>query len=120
MVTKTLNLEWTRGDTQPLGIKVKGGTPDEINFSVKRDYKDIDYIIQKTLENGIVPADPKQGDPEGLLRYILTVDPADTEGLSSGMYCYDLEMVINGTVGTMYRGNITLDPDVTRHLTGEV
>lgn len=118
MVAKTQNMAWMRGDTAHIGIRIINITPDELTFSVKRYKADRQYVIQKTLGNGIEPTVPKQGDPAGALRYIVTIDPEDTEELASGGYYYDLEAIINGDVLTLLIGEVTIAPDVTRHLEG--
>ena len=115
MVAKTHNMTLMRGDTARIGVSIKGltGTPDALTFSVKRYKTDTEYIIHKTLDSGIEPKTVQTG-----LRYVVTIDPADTEELAAAGYCYDLEAVINGDVITLLTGDIQLAADVTRH-TGE-
>lgn len=112
MIAKTHNMVLMRGDTARIGISIKGlsGTPEALTFSVKRYKADSEYIIHKTLDSGIEPEAAQTG-----LRYVVTVDPADTEELAAAGYCYDLEAVINGDVITLLTGDIQIVADVTRH-----
>lgn len=56
MIAKQVNLKMVRGDTQKIGIKIKGlhEPPTAIYFSLKKNISDTNYILQKTLDEGIV------------------------------------------------------------------
>lgn len=112
MIAKTHNMQWMRGDTTRIGISISGldGEPDELTFSVKKYKTDTEYIIRKTLSNGIEPETAEEG-----LRYIVTIETADTEELVPSAYSYDLEAIINGDTITLLTGSITIAADVTRH-----
>ena len=113
MIAKTQNMTLMRGDTARIGIGIKGldGTPEAVTFSVKKLMVDKAYIFQKTLESGIEPEQVQTG-----LRYVVTIEPEDTEPLIPASYYYDLEVIINGDVVTLLVGEIALRADVTRHL----
>ena len=104
------NLEITRGDTTAIGITVRGldGAPMELYFSVKRSYNDKNYIIQKTLEDGIIN--------DGENRYVVRFESEDTETMTFGKYVYDFEITVNNSRKTVLKGDFIVDPDVTRHL----
>lgn len=112
MVAKTHDMQWMRGDTTRIGVSIKGlsGEPDELTFSAKHYKSDAEYIIRKTLGSGIEPETAETG-----LRYVITIEAADTEELMASSYCYDLEAIINGDTITLLTGKITLTADVTRH-----
>ena len=104
------NLEITRGDTTAIGITVRGldGAPMELYFSVKKNYNDKNYIIQKTLEDGITD--------DGENRYVVRIESEDTETMTFGKYVYDFEITVNNSRKTLLKGDFIVDPDVTRHL----
>ena len=121
MRTKIVNMCLMRGDTAHIGITIKGleNAPDAITFSVKQYKGDSTYVFQKTLEDGIEPEEIEQvqgEEPSTDLRYIITIEPEDTERLKSRVYCYDCEFIINGDVMTLLAGDLNLVADVTRHL----
>lgn len=108
---KEINLSMVRGDTRYIGITLKHAesAPEEIYFSVKENKSRRSYILQKSLGSGISP-DAGAED----MRYIITIDPADTASLAGGRYCYDIEVHINGDVITPVEGDFVLQEDVTR------
>ena len=106
-----MKIEFARGDTYQKGfvLKANGATVtdtfDEIYFTVKTNYKETEYVFQKTMENsGIVD------DGDG--HYTLYIYPTDTNGLSFGDYDCDFEFVATGYKKTFY-GKLTLTPEVT-------
>lgn len=110
-MTKIIPITLMRGDSHYIGITLKHAedAPDEIYFSVKENKSRRTYLFQKSLGNGIEPEAGAEG-----LRYIITIDPADTASLSGGRYCYDIEVHINGDTITPVEGSFTLTEDVTR------
>ena len=116
-MTKNVDITMVRGDTCRVGINVRGaegGTVSALYFSVKQFLQDTDYLIQKSLGNGIEPDSTDEG-----IRYIVTILPEDTEGLQAQRnYVYDIEATVNGDVITPVIGHLAIVGDVTRHLTG--
>jgi len=110
MVTKTVTLKMVRGDSQKIGVKVRNlhEAPTAIVFSLKKSVSHNDYIFQKTLDNGIAE--------EGEGRYIIKINPADTEQLAPASYQFDLEMTFGEDVITLVIGTLEIIADVTRHL----
>lgn len=111
MQTKIIPLTLMRGDSRYIGITLKHAefAPEEIYFSVKENKSRRSYLLQKSLGSGI---EPDAGAED--LRYIITIDPADTASLAGGRYCYDIEVHINGDVITPVEGDFILTEDVTR------
>lgn len=88
----TINL--TRGDTLKIqiGLTDANGDPyvpkasDVIRFAMKKDYNDVETLINKTIPNDTL---------------ILTLDPMDTKRLEFGRYVYDIQLTrANGDVDT--------------------
>lgn len=111
MQTKIIPLTLMRGDSRYIGITLKHAesAPEEIYFSVKENKSRRSYLLQKSLGSGI---EPDAGAED--MRYIITIDPADTASLAGGRYCYDIEVHINGDTITPVEGDFILTEDVTR------
>lgn len=61
-------------------------TPTEIYFSVKENYDDERYLIQKTMTNGDIVS---QGNGEWQIRLL----PSDTAKLAFGKYYCDVKVI---------------------------
>lgn len=111
MIAKQVNLTIVRGDSATIGIQFNGleTEPDSIYFSVKRNYSDTEYKLQKTLGDGI------EKDESGEMKYKIKMTPEDTSGMAGGEYVYDVELTIGDTRVTPVIGNLIITPDVTRH-----
>lgn len=107
---KTKNIKMVAGDTVSFGFEIKGVTNlDTAFFSCKRNYQDEYYVFQKQLGNGITAGE------DG--KYIVRIAPEDTESLSAGMYCYDLEVGVNNDVYTILRGDFEIVSEITSNST---
>ena len=109
MIAKVHDMQWMRGDTTRIGISIAGldGTPDALTFSVKKYKTDTEYIIRKTLSNGIEPETAEEG-----LRYVVTIEPADTDELEFGEYYFDIQVTANGVKQTTC-GTLRIEREVT-------
>lgn len=107
---KTKNIKMVAGDTVSFGFEIKGvSNLDTAFFSCKRNYQDEYYVFQKQLGNGITAGE------DG--KYIVRIAPEDTENLSAGMYCYDLEVGVNNDVYTILRGDFEIVSEITSNST---
>lgn len=95
----------TRGDTARIALAVKraDGTDydysaDTVLFTVKKNVYETDFLIQKTVTDGIV--------------YIA---PSDTETLSYGEYAYDVQLTTqSGDICTIITpAKFIVEPEVT-------
>jgi hypothetical protein len=89
-------------------------TIEQVYFTVKEKSSDKNYVLQKTLNNGIKP------DPNVSNRYILAIDADDTNDLKVNFnYVFDIQIVTAAmedmTVKkTIVGGNLRLDDwDIT-------
>ena len=90
------NIKMVRGETRVFHVVITGeeGTPRELAsgeklvFGVVRDTNDAEYLIKKIMTSAVY--DSENG------RYILQLDPTDTEELSVGKYWYDVWLVNGG------------------------
>lgn len=80
--------------------------PDVMYFTVKFADNVEDYLIQKTLENGIIFDDETN-------YYYFTINPEDTNNLPYGGYVYDIEITEGPKVTTIAIGDIILTEEVT-------
>lgn len=79
---------------------------DDIYFTVKRQYLNKEYNIQKRLSDGSITK-----DDDGY--YHLTLLPEDTDKLPFGEYDFDIELVKNGAIKQTTVGILTLTREVT-------
>ncbi len=103
------NLKMIRGDTLAFGFEVDGVTEvDAVYFSVKKTKYEDEYILQKTLNNGVEKVE------DG--KYSVRVAPSDTHNLETGIYYYDLQIGVNGDIFTVLYGNLKIEADITREV----
>jgi hypothetical protein len=83
-----------RGDTKNLKISVKEKDRDtlidfdldDVFFTVKRNFTDVQYKFQKRYSEGTITKDENG-------YYHLTILPKDTNGLAFGKYVFDVEIL---------------------------
>jgi hypothetical protein len=112
----------TRGDTNRYtltisrsGARISFDDIDQCWFTVKRAHADSDddALIQKTVGDGITPADQGEAATEGQAELVLA--PADTASLSpTTIYYYDVQILESTVVTTVDSGTFTVSADVTR------
>ena len=101
------NLKMIRGDTLAFGFELDGVTEvDGVHFSVKKTKHEDEYILQKTLNNGVEQIE------DG--KYSVRVAPSDTHNLEVGTYYYDLQIMCNGDIFTVLYGTLEIEADITR------
>lgn len=79
-------------------------TPTTLFFTVKTSFKTQEYVLQKNLENMFITQD-------GYWHFVL--NPEDTENLSYGKYCWDIQVVQDGFKTTISRGHLFLTDEST-------
>lgn len=106
------NLKMVRGDTLAFGFEVDGVKGvDGVYFSVKKTKYDDEYILQKTLSDGVEVVESG--------KYSVRVAPSDTYNLEVGTYYYDLQIEANGDVFTVLYGTLEIEADITRETEAE-
>ena len=108
-----MNIELIRGDTLDLKFQRKlinneviTSVPDEMYFTVKNNYNEEDYLIQKRLGESITYNEEDN-------YYYFTIEPEDTDGLEYSSYVYDIEIVKDGKVKTILKGKLKIKQEVT-------
>lgn len=109
------NLEWTwfRGDTCEKLINIYGWNKDidQVYFTIKKEDKDKDIVLQKTIGNGIT----KTEEDEEKKTYLLVINATDTDDLLTDYgYVFDIEIVSGYVKRTIVKGTITLTSDITQ------
>ena len=99
-----------KGDTLSFGLEIKDQygnmiDVDEAYMSCKKNLTDENEVFQKTLGDGITRQEAG--------KYVVRVDPEDTQDVEIGMYFYDFQIVKNGDVFTLMRGYLKIDWEVT-------
>ena len=102
----TYNIKMVKGDTQSFGFELEGvENLDAAFFSCKRNSQDENYLFQRSLNNGITKRAENQ--------YVVRITPDNTALLEPGQYWYDLEIIKNGDIFTIFRGVLDLLPEIT-------
>lgn len=104
---KNYNFTMVQGDTFIFGVSISGLESDlsAAYFSVKKNYTDENYTLQKSLNNGIT----KNSDGT----YNVKIDPEDTKNVDVGKYVYDLQIGIENDIFTILRGVLKIEYSVT-------
>lgn len=95
----------TRGDTLIANLEIKRddetyipAAGDVIRFAMKKDYKDEEPLILKTIDNN---------------EMVLRLDSSDTKSLEFGEYVYDIQITMeDGTVDTFISDVFIVEPEV--------
>lgn len=102
----TYNIKMVKGDTESFGFELEGvENLDAAFFSCKRNSQDENYLFQRSLNNGITKRTENQ--------YVVRINPDNTALLEPGQYWYDLEIIKNGDIFTIFRGILELLPEIT-------
>ena len=114
-------IEMIRGDTfifpHPIRIKKDNESyqlqeNDNIIFSLKRFSGDEEYVLQKSLNNGIVWNKTIQ-------RYIIKLEPEDTKDIElryeSVLFQYDIVIILKDNFTKTTRGSLRIWRDITRN-----
>lgn len=100
------SLTMVRGDSLSFNIVLEGiDTLDSAFLSVKKSLEATEYILQKSIGDGIT----KQEDGQ----YAVRIAPEDTENIEAGNYYYDCQISADGDVFTILRGILKIEQDVT-------
>lgn len=107
-------MEFTRGDSHGFCFQRKDFNGELIKsksekmwFTVKKNYKTTEILIQKTLENGEITYTDDD------FTYHIMINPNDTKKLNYGDYVYDIQIENAGIVKTIAKDTLTLTEEVT-------
>ena len=101
-----------RGDIRIVGFTIKSESQeplelDNIYFTLKRNYKSRDILLQKTLASGSIECIDDNV-------YQFAIEPEDTDHLDYGDYVFDIEVVSNSAhIKQTFIGVFTLTQEVT-------
>lgn len=108
-----MTIEMPRGDIRHVSFTVtdssgaaSGVAFTEIYFTVKKSYRDENYLIQKKLSNGTIEAAESGA-------YTFTIDAADTDDLTVGKYVFDIELIYGTDIKQTTVGELILTNEVT-------
>lgn len=108
-----MNIEMIRGDTKKIKFQRKRidntiikEKADKMYFTVKRSYYSKSFLFQKRLNENILYNEQDN-------YYYMTIEPSDTDVLDYNAYVFDIEVIKNGEVKTIARGNFIIDKEVT-------
>ncbi len=87
------------GNIQPVKQKA-----DEVFFTVKKSYRDQEFLLQKKLSDMSFDTD---------YFYHFVIDPEDTNNINFGTYVYDIEVIQDGHKFTISSGNFVLSYECT-------
>jgi hypothetical protein len=95
-----------RGDTFCFTITFKNLTEDldTFVFGLKTDYNDVDYIIEKSLGDGI--------EKISAGKYRVTFSAEESADLEPNQYIYDLRFTLDDIVNTPLSGYLIIEETV--------
>lgn len=106
-------ISFARGDSYAKGFKLqeRDGTPietafDEVYFTVKKSFKDRNFVLQKRMSDGGIVND-------GGGHYTLFFQPQDTNGKTFGEYDCDIEFVVGESFKRTFNGKLRLTEEST-------
>ena len=106
-----INFNFVKGDSYSRGFIVDNFplSITQMYFTVKEKSSDRNFVIQKRLNQGIIK------DTDTANRYILSIDPSDTDDLKVNTnYVFDIEIIAGSYKKTIIGGNLKLDDwDIT-------
>lgn len=116
-------LEMIRGDTfiYPHAINIKKDNEsyqlqgnENIIFSLKRFSGDEEYVLQKSLNNGITW-------DSSIQKYVIKLEPEDTKDIElryeSMLFQYDIVVILKNNLVKTIRGSLKIWRDITRNET---
>lgn len=107
------DLEFVRGNTFSRGFNIKGWKHDidQVYFTIKENENDKNYVLQKTLDNGINLVE----EDENSKTYALTIEATDTDNFKTDYnYYFDIKIVSGTLKRTIIMGNLTLTNEITK------
>ena len=94
---KVINVNWNKEITQ-------------IYFTIKKEEKDKNAVLQKKLNSGIT----KISEKDGKTSFLLTINATDTDDFETNYdYWCDIKILSNNIKKTIAKGTLTLDTDIT-------
>ena len=107
-----MEIKLPRGDIRNIRFQVTdNGEPytdfDEVYFTVKKNYKIVDTIIQKKLSDGGIELDTTT------CYFSFKLNPEDTNGLAYNTYVFDIEVVKGDVIKQTTLGELTITEEVT-------
>lgn len=102
------NITFVKGDTLSFNVQIfdEDGEPitvDSAYMTCKKMPTKLDYIFQKSLEDGI-------SQSEGMM--YVRVAPEDTKEVDAGEYFYDFQIGLGDDIYTIMIGTLSLEQDV--------
>ncbi len=108
-----MEIELIRGDTfmfkfqrKNINDEVIKAQAEKMWFTVKKNYKTSDVLVQKTLKDNTIIFDKDYF-------YHIVLEHDDTKNLKYKTYVYDIQVENNGYVQTIGIGTITITNEVT-------
>lgn len=95
-----------KGDTFSFTVTFKNLTQDldTFTFGVKSSYNDVDFLIEKTLDDGITKIDTG--------KYKIDFSATESDSLEPDQYIYDLRFTIGTVVSTPLSGYLIIEESV--------
>ena len=107
-----MQISLPRGDIRNVRFQVKDGSEvytdfTEIYFTVKKNYKTDEVLIQKKLSDESITLDPVSG------YFSFKFSPEDTNNLTYGTYVFDIELNKGDVIKQTSLGELTITEEVT-------
>lgn len=112
-MNQLLHIKMPRGDIRPVSFCVEDENGDasdilfdEIYFTVKDQFKNPRYVLQKTLTGGDI-----ERNQNGEYEFVLA--PEDTQDLRFANYDFDIEILYGTVIKETFMGILELTPECT-------
>lgn len=112
MEPKEFDFEFPRGDTCPVSFELTDSAGNALNmdsaeiyFTMKKNYKTQEYILQKRYSAGEITVEDTTAS--------FVLGHYDTGNLDFGSYVYDIQFVSGDLVSTLIKGEINLTDEAT-------
>lgn len=107
-----MQISLPRGDIRNVRFQVKDGSEvytdfTEIYFTVKKNYKTDEVLIQKKKSEGSITLDSQTG------YFSFKLTPEDTNNLAYGTYVFDIELNKGDVIKQTSLGELTITEEVT-------
>lgn len=108
-----LKISIPRGDIRPIEFNVYNSNGElsdieftDIYFTVKANYRDKKYLIQKRLSNGTI-----ESVSQGVYKFF--INASDTDCLQYGDYVFDIEVILGDEIKETTVGILSVTYEVT-------
>ncbi len=112
------DIEYTRGNSYVLDVRIKGISKiDKIYMTIKKSADDDDYILQKSLNNGIEEIKHEEEQEVPICEFRIKITPDETENfIINYNYGYDIKIIVGDIKKTIVIGDFKMTKNYTKKI----